>query len=1309
MEPTQDKYPIFEVNQVLSNSSLNQVFSYLDEQERLTRANLIGIGIACGLEIRLEVTATEKIIHLSKGCGVSTQGYLLVAPEDEALKSYREYPTTELDYPAFKDGAAPYSLWEMFPAGEPNTTPLGSPPDFLNDKAVLLFLELKKEGLRNCSPNDCRDKGSEVTATVRRLLIKTDDLKKIIDAANALAVEQKFTVVEEALRERLVLPDLRLPRYNAPNTGPATSNEVLAAFLAVFHNHRLAHDTAEALAAAYQAFKPVLQETYPANPFADFMTNFGFLDNVPTTTAQVRFLQYYYDLFDDLLKGYDEIRGQGMELLCACCPPSGLFERHLMLGVLFPGSVTNPESYRHRFLPSPALGGCGERTQALVQLFRRLKEMITRFTNNPPLPQSSGESQVDGQIRITPTRWGQAPLSHRTIPYYYRQTGAPPLYRLWNPEKTRRNRDHHNLSYRSDEYSPAAPVFVSQPLRYDLEPYGFLRVEGHLGKHYQRVLATLLFLKTRYRLPIEIIALRTGAFDENMPVDFSKEACRFRDLESLYDTLREELLSFLVEGVRYFYDIAIPGSELAGGTPQLPLLKKYAPNYRHKKGTVGAWHEKNLVRLQSLPYLDVDQNKIDPNAVFLVYCALFYGIDAPPAEQQAPVVAIYYLSKLAEVLPSSLNTLGYADFENKYQDLMGLIRYLRSGEVANLSDELKKFTPQEDLIDHFDQVLFSCKLEPIKAIHEEYERRLREVKQKQFLSFFLQKHPGIQHKAGVPLGGTFILAYHEEPDQIKKDLDLDEIKADLTRETSPFSKIALDKVGVAKAFKRLGAKPEYAKDPDINYLLGAFTGQTYDFTPGKKAAAAAAGPIIAETIDGFANGAVIADFFLPYLCCSDCPPVQYVLPVPPVGLEVKLDCTDPNGTAVARLTPKGGAGPFTYQLDQQPFKELVTDNLVLAVGPHTLKIRDSAGAESALQTLEVPDPLTIGAESFTKGPLEMTYLVSFPIFGGTPPYTSKPGEVKGDIYTSVEPVKSGTPIKVTITDSVGCEISKEFTHTVKPPCLKPCEGQSQRCAYRLWLQPPFQELKYKDYKQESAISFTFNGEVIALPGSDTILQIDVDKLNTGFDNAIGRAITKLNHAIEQALIAKFGAELGAKRLELKYEPARTDPFAILWIESFVCETFSIKFDFSCAKPAPAFRLTMQYASERSRTRGSFKSASLFNRGSENKETQVPAFDCRERNQCTGGDEQKLCKGPDFAPDFTLARTGETSYRFVGKAPPLNLQISAWVWDFLLGQATEPYYQGESVVVELQQPTGPVKLTAITKQGCFGVVIKPIVL
>ena len=117
MKLTHDIYPIFEANQVLSDLHLNEIFNYLDEQDRLTRANLIGIGIVCGLEISFD-QSTAPTIQLTKGCGVTSEGYLVLEPQDVALVSYRKYALPdEPGYPSLKNpspatGEQCY-LWEL--------------------------------------------------------------------------------------------------------------------------------------------------------------------------------------------------------------------------------------------------------------------------------------------------------------------------------------------------------------------------------------------------------------------------------------------------------------------------------------------------------------------------------------------------------------------------------------------------------------------------------------------------------------------------------------------------------------------------------------------------------------------------------------------------------------------------------------------------------------------------------------------------------------------------------------------------------------------------------------------------------------------------------------------------------------------------------------------------------------------------------------------------------------------------------------------------------------------------------------------
>ena len=684
MDTKELTYPVFEANQVLSSTHLNELFEYLDEQTRLTRANLVGIGIVCGLDVTFEQPLGP--VHLSSGCGVTSQGYLVVEPVDLTLAYVRAYTLPrELGYEPFMKpvGGAPtqFDLWELLPDDdEPGATSLANSGLLLDDKVVVLFVEQTKDRLRNCSPNNCNDRGAAVTSTVRRLLVDVADLDRAAEVANQPAPSP----VEPDLTERLKLPDLRMPRVDVPNTGPVSSEGVLRAFQETFRRDGLAGRTAQALTALYEAFRPVIREPFDDNPFLGFAARFDFLDKVPTTTSQVRFMQYYWDLFDDVLTAYDEVRWTGVDLLCACCPPESLFPRHLMAGALVP-DLHGAADRRHRFVRSPAVGDCGGRTHELLTLFGRLVALVDRFTESPP----------DRGVRATPSQSGDAPLSAKAIPYYYDQTGTPPVYQLWDPLKSTRGRANHNLGYRADDYTPAPPPFVTDPLAFDLEPNDFLRIEGHLGKDVQTVLESLLALKKSHRLPIDVVALRTGTFDDGAEIDLGERRCRFRDLETLYATLAAEMTCFLEKEGEYFRALADgeagpkpPGTELPD---QLKALDGALSAVRST--LAGDLHQVDVAALRES-----------------------YGT----------------LDEVARTLDAARRREGY--------------------DPAGLSDRL-------------DDITFRCRIDPFEALADEYGRRTGEAGKNTFLGHYLEHHPGVQHKAGVPLGGTFILVYHELPGQ----------------------------------------------------------------------------------------------------------------------------------------------------------------------------------------------------------------------------------------------------------------------------------------------------------------------------------------------------------------------------------------------------------------------------------------------------------------------------------------------------------------------------------------------------------------
>lgn len=1251
MNPTEVTYPVFEANQVLTNAHLNELFEYLDEQTRLTRSNLIGIGIACGLEVTFEAPGT---VHLSRGCGVTSQGYLIVEPVDLELAFVRSYmmPNHEYGYPPFVEpGTNPpeqLDLWELFPDDdEPGAQPLATSGLVLEDKAVLLFLELRKDGLRTCSPNNCDDRGAEVRATVRRLLIDVTDLDTVIAATSGAAVID----FGAELTERLALPDLRMPRVDVPNSGPIAPEEVLFAFQATFRQNQLVAATADALTKLYDAFKPLVVDEYPTNPFATFTNRFGFLDATPATTAEVRFMQYYWDLFDDLLAAYDELRWKGVDLMCACCPPEGLFPRHLMAGVLDPVTYDTAD-YRHGFVPSPAVGDCEDRTHEVRLLFRRLAALLESFTEAPP----------DKGVRATPSRWGDVAVSAKAIPYYYDQDGTPPVFELWDPRKTGRQRANQNLGYRADEYAPAPPAFISDPLRFDLEPNNFLRIEGHLGKNVQSVLEALLSLRKSHRLPFAVIALRTGPFDEDIDVDLSKEECRFQDLETLYEALKSELICFLVKQVEYFY--ALPDEAAAGeeaAVPTLGLLKRYAPDYVAEPGTLGRRIESVLTWKPGQPLRFIFALPDTPNL---------------PAQVLALVGA---MSDLSARLTDDIRQLDFAAFGDGYRSLVEIARQIDEFRRAGAYDE-------PGLSDRLDDIVFRCRLDPFEALAEEYKRRVREVKQAQFLGHFLERHPGIQHKAGVPLGGTFIIVYHELPKP-----------APDTRPpgTGPFIGIAargFERTGfelgegeaeqLGDALARFQYKAELAKDPDLQLVYQIVTGNLLVPRP---AVSKVAQDVYLETIAKMADGTVIADFFLPYECCADCAPIEYQLPSARLRVSTSKGCTNSDGFAEVTLTTEGASGSLSAQVDGGAFEEM-TGALLLDVGDHTIVVRDATGNESSPVEISIPPQLLIGPRETTVDEPAGTYQVVFTVEGGSAPYVADPGTVVDTTYTSpVLPVAE--VLTVVVKDAAGCTVEGRFESGVEP-CELPCDGVAERQGYRFWLPEAREQLPIHEYKAEVR-TFAIvdpDGNAIDLTAevNDIVNQAPHPIRTADFADVVQRWVDKINKLVA-------GAVGSDQWFRLEYEAApKTGTTGTLFVDRIQCIDFE-------------FELTVSFVQgQRER---------LFELGYNPRGTVVaePATDTRFRIPPFGGSTSNKCR-PDEPPvpqcegtDLKLAIKREGAFPdavVLAAAVSGDDQPVAFLWEV---QDGIPSVAGGAQVALGFDPAEPVeklvRLTAFTEKRC----------
>jgi hypothetical protein len=631
MQPQHTSYPVFEANQVLTNAHLNQLFDYLDDQQRLTRANLTGIGIVCGLDIELDNPAAPAKIFLSKGCGITSEGYLLAEPQEKLeLVAYRQLDIEEdLHYLPFKDNDTQFALWELLTAeslGDANVNQLAeAPTSFLDDKALVLVLELKQASLRNCSPNNCDDKGSEVEVKVRRLLV---ELNKLTAYAP------------------LQLPEIPLARVHfAAPADLQNYQQVYKDFFAKQTDAKTAVSRLlDAIDQSYGHLKLLIPDLDNA-ALAQLSQQFDFPADKPT-------IQYYYDWLRDLTAAYHELRTALMQTVPECLPDASLFPRHLVLGVL---KNSGNQQYRSRFLPSPALVLAENRRGELRFLFERLLRMVQDFNILP-------DEYNATPPKIIPSQFGYRHLSGKALPFYYR----PELRPYW--DASRKDWQARNiLSWHEDADSPA---HVRQPLDYDLEAYNFLRIEGHVGKNLLAVTTTLGELIKNRRLPISILYLSTDAVG-----DFLE---RHPGLEHQAGTLRDGTFVVLYGGSGInanivLADFALPyrieRAEASADLCKVTVKECAYPWFDSRR------HLGNLARRDYSGSKEGDRDLLADNYVIVVYRYEIQGQPLIPKQISVPIQELIngQLSAIAHRLNQAFPNGVVFDYDRASDKL--IIRY----------------------------------------------------------------------------------------------------------------------------------------------------------------------------------------------------------------------------------------------------------------------------------------------------------------------------------------------------------------------------------------------------------------------------------------------------------------------------------------------------------------------------------------------------------------------------------------------------------------------------------------------------------
>jgi hypothetical protein len=507
LDTIETAFTVFETDQVLTADQLNGVADYLDDQQRLTRAALLGVGIACGLWPSLQAGA----VRLSGGVGTTTDGDVLYFPGASLYDHYKPYDATTPKYAPFAAGDGAIAAFELLTAeqadGDARAEPLpgfdaAESPRTLAGMVAVLYVESYLHDPDLCTATDCDNRGKNWQHTTRLLLV---------DAASAGALREALDTPDAAARALQPVPVARPVLSGAL----ATESDLAAVYGAAcdaIHQALLA-----ALGRLWAPCKWFLRDLAPADPGPRWQKTLADL----RAKAPVRGMQYYYDFLKDLAETCNAFRDALFGDTAVCCPSLDAFPKHLLLGGLDPAQ--RAAVGRTGFYPSPEVSDRFEQRAHARFLVRKIDALIANFAIPGP-----------GQIRVTPSAFEDRALEQRAVPFYYLPAGAAPIQGAWSHALSRRGMEPTAYSYNADRWAVAGTP-AAAPLQFQTGAFDFLRIEGHVGRPLAEVQRELDALVTGANLPVDVVYLAL-AQPVRPPIPW-----RNRHLYELQHLMRSEL------------------------------------------------------------------------------------------------------------------------------------------------------------------------------------------------------------------------------------------------------------------------------------------------------------------------------------------------------------------------------------------------------------------------------------------------------------------------------------------------------------------------------------------------------------------------------------------------------------------------------------------------------------------------------------------------------------------------------------------------------------------------------------------------
>jgi hypothetical protein len=841
------------------------------------------------------------------------------------------------------------------------------PGDFLNKYAIVLFLEAEQLNLKNCDTNDCNDKGSRMNFQVKALLVDKNMLDKINKIRGGQVIEEKNNIYPV------------LKRYNVPVQKLTTASDVLNAFKELADKETLTNISA-ALKSCVRQFHYLLEN--------ENVTVFDTVyDHLAATRDEILknhpiLIQYFYDHLDDIIKAYYEFNRIAAHTNSECCMDEMRFPFHIMLGEADVKTSNSHSVYRQHFIYSPLFNDQKNRLGEIRSLFTRLKFLLSQFSIESML------AFERKQVRITPSRYGKTNLSDRCIPYYY-DVAEPQqeLYRYWNYNKAKRGEETHNLSYNASVYN--APFPITHSLLYDIEQFNFFRIEGHIGKHINQALPIVKQQQQDNNLPFEVVALSADYIGTLIRGEEPK--CVIQDLESDYRVLIAEFVCRLHDAFCKVGRTEYKPASIFTGAVSAAVAANRTVNTARAASDVTA-----TTALFSTITPEEEEEEIK-----ILKTSLVLNPEIVSHPFVSTLVSEFHLSKtyrkgdtLSRLCRPAKDTVGAAyisiinrnngQFKNPITISTSILgTFLRNGffELIDSIESMFEILMNNELADlniisfktayeryetaiesvatrlarigiNTQIFLNTCIIEKLEALKNEYLRRTAQYRLAKNFSHYFSRHGGVEHKAGVPKGGTFILVYHEERKRqlfdVRSVLINKELSTMLLRQFPALLQNTMDVNELEIKTQELQTATQF-KDPELflrlNDVVGKYLAECNDLPEARRKALEAIIKLPPQRASfTLTDGMVIADFYVPCICCSDCPPIAYIITPPPVKedqtpvLRIAKDsfCNNDRTEFAITVIPTGG------NLEGEGVKRRADGNLVfvpagLNAGTYTIK------------------------------------------------------------------------------------------------------------------------------------------------------------------------------------------------------------------------------------------------------------------------------------------------------------------------------------------------------------------------------------